>query len=232
MLKVSELLELSHPLLATFKEKAPGSYKHCQNVTSICEVIAKALNLQVTTLSVAAMYHDIGKIFNPKAFGENMNGINIHDGLAPDISYQLISRHLSDSVYILATNDFPLDIIQLVAEHHGTTHVQFFLNQALKINPDLNPDSYRYNGIIPASDESAILMIVDTVEATARSIAPNGKLDTPGDKEKCVDNTLARLIDDGQLDRMTIGTQRTVRKLLIEELAATYHTRVDYDESE
>lgn len=217
-------LESDHPLLDKLKNIAPGTYRHCQNVADLSEAVASDLGLDVTLMKVCALYHDIGKMFNPTFFTENQNDGNIHDNLDPHISYQLITRHVSDSIMILMSEtDMPREVMEIISEHHGDTILKSLYNKTDK----KNPDGFRYKCPKPSEEYSSILMIVDSVEATARSMSD--KLVTPEAKIKVVKDTIDRLREDKQLDEMKVGTLRQVQQRLIRELDGLYHTRIDYD---
>lgn len=221
-------LEPDFPLLEQFREMAPGSFKHSQNVSNMCELIAMDLNLDVDRIKVAGLYHDIGKMFNPLIFSENQEEENPHDKLDAQMSYQLISRHVSDSVLILMNNDFPIEVIKIIAQHHGNTVLRYFFDKA-KSKIEAN---FRYKCKHPESDEAAILMIVDSVEATARSLSSNGRMDEPDNRKNLVDNTVNRLVDDDQLDNVKMGVLKVIRKVLYKELDSMYHRRVSYPDDE
>lgn len=222
-------LESDFPLLEMFRELAPGSFKHSQNVANICESIAIELKLNVDLLKVSAFYHDVGKMVNPLYFSENQEKDNPHDKLEPWVSYQIISRHVSDTVALLLNYDFPVKVMKIISQHHGDTVLRYFYEQSKAATDEL----YRYKCTKkPTCDEAAILMIVDSVEATARSQASNGKLENSDEKRRVVDNTINRLVDDSQLDSMKIGTLKTIRKVLYKELESIYHKRVAYEDNE
>lgn len=221
-------LEPDFPLLEAFRELAPGSFKHSQTVANMCELIAMDLGLNVDLMKVVGLYHDIGKMNNPKIFSENQEEENPHDKMDPSMSYQVISRHVGDSVLILLNYGFPTELIRIVAQHHGNTVLRYFYD---KSNSQIE-DNYRYKGKSPESDEAAILMIVDSVEATARSLSSNGKMDEPNNRKNLVDNTINRLTDDDQLDNIKMGVLKVIRKVLYKELDSMYHRRVSYPEDE
>ena len=223
---LKQYLDSDYPLLDKFKDAVPGTFRHSQNVADLCESVASDLGLDTTLMRVCATYHDIGKMHNPKYFTENQNGDgNPHDNFEPHISYQLITRHVSDSIFILTTEtDMPRQAMEIISEHHGDT----ILKAIFKKSESKNADSFRYKCPKPSSEYSSILMIVDAVEATARSIAD--KLTTPDAKIKVVKETIDRLREDQQLDEMKVGTLRQVQHRLIRELDGIYHTRLDYDE--
>ena len=223
---LKKYLDADYPLLDKFKSQAAGTFRHSQNVTNLCEAVASDLGLDETFMRVCATYHDIGKMHNPKYFTENQNGDgNPHDDLEPHISYQLISRHVADSVLILMTEtDMPREVMEVISEHHGDT----VLGAIFRKSESTNEDNFRYKCPKPKGEYASILMIVDAVEATARSIAD--KLTTPESKIKVVKETIERLREDQQLDEMKVGVLRQVQNRLVRELDGIYHTRVDYDE--
>jgi len=224
---LKQYLDLEYPLLQRFKAVAPGTFRHTQAVIGLVEAVASDLGLDVTFIKVCAQYHDIGKIWNPSYFTENQNGDNPHDQLDPKMSYQIITRHISDSIAILtAETDIPRSVLEVIIEHHGDTVLKSICNKT-----DCKDEThFRYNTPKPSSEYSSLLMIADAVEATAKSMAD--KLTTPESKIKVVKDTIDRLREDEQLDEMKVGTLRQVQSRLIRELDGIYHTRIDYDESE
>jgi len=218
-----------YPLLDKFRQVAPGSYKHCQNVSSIVESIAKELDMDVDLMKVCASYHDIGKINYPQYFSENQSTkTNIHDSLSPDVSCRYITGHLSDGIMILMQHEFPMKAIEIISEHHGDT----VLRQFHKNDPEAPEDNYRYKSRKPSSSEAVVLMLVDSVEALARSEFMRQR-DGEGSGDfikRAVQSTIDRLDDDDQLDNVVHGLIKRVKKIIIRELEASYHKRVSYDD--
>jgi len=223
------LLDSSYPLLQHFREVCPGTYKHAQAVMAMVETISLALELDVDKMKVAALYHDIGKTFNPKFFTENqLEDENPHDVLHPEISYQYITRHVSDTALILLNDpNFPREIIEIATQHHGTNVVKYFF---AKSGSD-DQDAYRYKSQAPSCVESAVLMIADHVEATSRSISQQS--DTKLNPLEIIENTINGLVDDGQLDAvyMRLGDLKKIKVALSKELEGIYQKRVDYGEA-
>jgi len=222
-----ELLDSSYPLLEKFREACPGSYKHAQALASMIEGVASVLGLDTTFMKVAALYHDIGKQNNPKYFTENqLEDEDPHVDLDPRVSYQIITRHVSDSVNTLINDDkFPRLLIEIISQHHGNTVLKYFFE---KSGSDVE-DLYRYKCTRPKCIESAVLMICDHIEATSRSLFQAGKFDPA----EVIDITINKLLDDGQLDDvvMRLGDLKKVKEALARELEGTYQKRVDYDEA-
>ncbi len=222
---LKKYLEPDYPLLVTFKSVAPGTYRHSLNVANLCEAVAEELKLDVTLIKVCAMYHDIGKMWYPKYFSENQESDhNPHDDLDPQISFQLIAKHVSDTCAILVSEtDIPNEVIKIVSQHHGNT----VLNGIFIKSESKNKDIFRYKTKIPDNEYSSILMIADSVEATARSQAD--KMGSPDCRIECVKSTIDRLREDMQLDEMKVGVLRQIQAKLIRELDTIYHKRIDYD---
>lgn len=217
------LLEPTHPLFQRFKEACPGTVKHSLAVVQMVAEVAQVLDLDVEEMKLAATYHDIGKIVNPNIFSENQGEGNPHDEMDPWISSQMITRHVSDGVQLLINEqEFPRKVIEIISQHHGNTIVIYFFNKS----KNKDKDRFRYFGPIPSSLEAAVLMICDSVEATAQSHIFNGKKTSP---EKLVDQTIDRLVEDEQLNFMRIGDLKKIKEILRKELESILPKRVDYD---
>lgn len=224
-------LDPTFPLLEKYREIAPGSYKHSQNVANICESISIELDLDVELMRCCGIYHDIGKMNYPLNFSENQSSkVNIHDNIEPNISYHLITRHVSDGVLILLQNDFPVDVIKIISEHHGDT----LLKQFHKKDEESPEDHFRYKSKKPSSIESIVLMIVDSVEATSRAMMIQ-KEDGEENGEfikRVIRSTIERLDDDDQLDQILHGAIKQIKRILSKELESIYHKRITYKDDE
>lgn len=224
--ELTALLDSSYPLLKKFRETCPGTFKHSQALMGMVEGIAIALELDITFMKVAAMYHDIGKLMNPKYFTENqLEDENPHDKLDPIMSYQIISRHPSDTAMILMNdNNFPRELIKIASQHHGQSILKYFFD---KSGSDLE-DLFRYKSERPTCVESAVLMICDCIEARSRSEIQAGKGNF--DPTEVIEDTINVLLSDGQLDDvvMRLGDLQKIKDALAKELEGTFQKRVDY----
>lgn len=226
---LSDLLDTKYPLLQKFREICPGTYKHSQALMSMIERVADSLGLDVSFMRVCALYHDIGKIYNPKYFVENqLDDENPHNDLDCKMSYEVITRHVSDSVLILLNDhNFPREIIEIISQHHGTTVLKYFY----KKNKDKNKNfgDFRYKCSQPKTLESMVLIICDQIEATSRSLVQAGKFNPL----EVIDNTINDLISDGQLDDVTLklGDLKLIKESLGKELEGIYQKRVNYNEA-
>lgn len=220
-----DVLDSNYPLLKKFREICPGTFKHSQNVVGLAEGISVSLGLDTTFMKIAAQYHDIGKMLNPKYFTENQLDENPHDKLEPFISYQIITRHVSDTALILLNDDnFSRDIIKIICQHHGTSVVRYFFD---KSGGDVE-DIFRYKCSRPTCVESAILMICDQIEARTRADLQAGR--TSSTPSEVIEETINELLSDGQLDDvvMRLGDLQRIKDALAKELESTFHKRVDY----
>lgn len=225
-----KFFDLSYKLLDQFKTTAPGTFMHCQNVSLLCEGIGKEVGLDSEKLKLAGLYHDIGKMWFPQYFSENIVDKNPHDLLDPITSYHILTRHVSDSVNILLNEpDFPRDVIEIISKHHGDMILQAIYIKYKEMNPAaLNCDHlFRYKTHKPDCLYSTILMIVDSVEAAAKSKYNDNKLNSHDDRLNLIEMMIEKM--GTNLDNLTRGMERTIKNKLIRELDSIYHPRVSYE---
>ncbi|MCK5613621.1 HDIG domain-containing protein [Candidatus Pacearchaeota archaeon] len=229
---LSFLLDSAYPLLKEFRNKCPGTFKHSQAVTGMVEAVCTELGLDTTFMKVAAMYHDIGKMVNPKHFTENqIEDENPHEKLDPRISFQIISRHPADACLILLNNgNFPVDLIKISVQHHGTSVLKYFYEKFRVMTENDVPDDYfRYQGQKPTCVESMVLMLCDTIQARSRAEEQAGKLDP----SKIFNQTYNALSADRQLDDvyMKLGDLEVIKRVIGKELEGMFQKRVDYEKA-
>jgi len=221
-----DVLDSNYPLLKKFREICPGTFKHSQNLVGLLEGISIALNLDTTFMKIAGTYHDIGKMMNPKYFVENqLEDEDPHEKLDPLISYQIITRHVSDTALILLNDEnFSRNLIQNICQHHGTSVVKFFFD---KSGGDIE-DIFRYKCQKPTCVEAAVLMICDQIEARSKSEIQSGKGKI--DPTNIIEDTINLLLSDNQLDDvvMRLGDLQKIKEALAKELEGTFQKRVDY----
>ncbi len=127
-----ELTDYNHPLLRRMQLEAPGTYHHSLVVAQLAENASNAIGANPLLARVCALFHDIGKIQNPGYFTENQRDrINPHDDLSPLDSAGIIRRHVTDGVELAARHRLPRAVLDVIAQHHGTTLVRYFYQQAL-----------------------------------------------------------------------------------------------------
>jgi putative nucleotidyltransferase with HDIG domain len=226
---LSFLLDSNYSLLKDFRDKCPGTFKHSQTVASMAEAVASALGLDVLAMRIAAMYHDVGKMRNPKYYSENqLEDENPHDKLDPRMSYQMISRHIADTALILVNDiNFPRELIQIATQHHGTTVINFYEEYKFQ-NKNAVEDFFRYPGEKPQSVEAMVLMLCDNIEARSRSEVQNRK--ESFDPANVIMSTWNSLEADRQFENvvMRLGHVVTIKETLAKELEGMFQKRVDY----
>ncbi len=224
-----ELQNTNNPLLREMAEKAPGTFQHSMQVANLAESIANEIGANAMLVRVGALYHDIGKMKNPKYFTENqLSGINPHDQLKPEESARIIISHVLDGIEMARKNNIPERIINFIRTHHGTGLVYYFYRKAKDQNPDTDEKQFRYPGPNPFSKETAILMMADSVEAASKSLK-NPDVKTI---EELVDNIIDRQVREGLLDNanITLKEINKAKKILKNKLKSIYHLRVEYPE--
>ena len=231
-----DLADRNHPLLRELESKALGSYNHSVEVSKMSERAARAIKADSLLASVAALYHDIGKVQRPYFFVENQFGIdNPHDGLEPDVSARIIKEHVTDGIEIARSYRLPSEIVDGIRTHHGTTLVGYFYRQAVNSAPDdvaVDEQRFRYSGQKPATREMAILMLADCCEGATRAAALRDRNLTREKITEIVTGLIDDRVEDGQLEEASITFRelRAVQASLIESLCYVYHPRITYPE--
>lgn len=229
-----DLADRNHPLLRELEQKALGSYNHSIMVSTLVERAARRVGADSLLGSVAALYHDIGKVAKPYFFIENQSGMsNPHEDLDPAVSAVIIQNHVPDGLGMARTHRLPPEVAEGIATHHGTTVVGYFYRKAVSAaggEGDVDAAHYRYEGPKPASKEMAILMLADSCEGASRAAALNDRNLTRDDLEGIVRGLVADRVDDGQLDEssLTFRELAAVQDSFIETLVGLYHPRIAY----
>lgn len=225
------LLELSNtnsPLLRKLASEAPGTFQHVMQVADLCEEVIYNIGGNALLVRTGAMYHDIGKTRNPFYFIENQNGkYNPHDDVSCAESAQIIISHVIDGIEICRKYHIPEQIIDFVRTHHGTRRTEYFYQMELRENPEgVDESKFCYNGPVPFSKETAVLMMCDAVEAASRSM----KDKTEESLNKLVDNIIDGQMNANQFDNtnLTFHDITLTKKVLKKKLMSIYHVRIAY----
>lgn len=226
--KLAEVASFSHPLLLRLREEAPGTFNHSLVVGNLAESCAMAIGEDPYLARVAAYYHDVGKLKNPKMFVENQDAsYNPHDELIPEVSARMITRHAKEGYNLLKKHNMPEEIARIAVEHHGTSAVKFFYMKAQRITEgNLSMRKYRYDGPKPSSKISAIIMICDTIEAAVRSRQPAGEEEL----RAFVKAMIKDKIDMDQFDESNITFEDLgiIEEEIVKTIPSIYHHRIDY----
>ncbi len=227
--RLSELCNLSNPLLKRLASEAPGTFNHSLVVGNLAEACASAIGENPNMARCAAYYHDIGKLKAPLYFSENQSSYNPHDELIPEVSVSMITSHTLFGEILARQNKLPSEIVDICRQHHGTSPVGYFYRKALSLREDgeLAVSKYTYAGPKPQTKIAAIIMVADTIEAAMRAY-------TPDTREEYV-NRITKLVDEKielrQFDEcpITMGDIAVIKSTIIEVLPSIHHRRVDYD---
>ena len=227
-----KLLELSNadlPVLGQLALRAPGTNQHSHAVGQLAEEACRVVDGNGLLARIGALYHDIGKTAAPEHFVENQLGKNPHDRLKPTQSAKIIISHVTYGVKLAREMGLPQRIIDFIPQHHGTRTLHFFLKKAqAEARPDeeISENDFRYPGPKPQFKEAAIMMIADSCEAGARSLAEP----TPENVRFIVTKIIDAILQDDQLDQcdLTLRELTQIRESMIRSLVAIYHSRIDY----
>ena len=228
-----ELLDLArptHPLLNALLAQAPGTYHHSLIVSQLAEQAAQRIGADALLVRVAAYYHDVGKTYAPHCFVENqMDGVNIHDTLSPHESARIVIEHVPRGLALAQQYGLPECVRAFIPQHHGTTLAAYFHLKALawKGNSEpLDEQPFRYPGPKPQSRETAIVMLADGIEATARAERPT----TPEQIHSIIERIINDRLRDGQLDdsTLTLRDLSHIKEAFFSVLQGLYHPRVKY----
>jgi putative nucleotidyltransferase with HDIG domain len=227
-----KLLELSNadlPVLGQLALRAPGTNQHSHAVGQLAEDACRAVGGNPLLARIGALYHDIGKLAAPEYFVENQQGDNPHDRLRPYQSAKIITSHVTYGSRLAKEIGLPKRIADFIPQHHGTRTLHYFLRKAqagAKPNETVNEADFRYPGPKPQFKEAAIMMLADSCEAAARSLARPD----PENIRAIVVKIVEAIVNDGQLDECDVTLQEltTIREAMISALTAIYHARIDY----
>jgi cyclic-di-AMP phosphodiesterase PgpH len=230
-----DLADRNHPLLRELEQEALGTYIHSVMVATLTERACRAIGADPLLGTVAALYHDIGKLRQPRFFIENQQEIaNPHDDLEPEVSAVIIQNHVSDGVELATQHGLPPEVVACIDSHHGTMLVGYFYEQAVRSaggDPDaVDEQHFRHKGTKPRSKEATVLMLADCCEATARAMAMTRGTLTREQIAATVDRLLQERLDDRQFveTELTLRELQVARDTIVESLVGIYHPRIAY----
>ncbi|MGH9676313.1 MAG: HD family phosphohydrolase, partial [Candidatus Acidiferrum sp.] len=241
--RLLELGDGSHPLLQELVRRAPGTYTHSMTVATLAEPAAEAIGANPLLARVGSYFHDIGKMLKPHYFIENQTGENRHDTLEPALSTLIIIGHVKDGIVLAEQYGLPRPIVDFIKQHHGTTLVEYFYREAMRLQESQGnaqvvgegqshplESTFRYPGPKPRSRESGIVMLADAVESSSRALAAP----TPASLRKLVRDLLMKRLLDGQFDHsgLTLTELHLIEETLSKGLIALFHSRIKYPDLE
>jgi hypothetical protein len=224
-----ELSDTNQPLLRKLAEEAPGTFQHSIQIANLAEAVIHKIGGNPFLIRAGALYHDIGKTFDPEFFIENQAvGMNPHDQIDHLKSSAIIIDHVANGVKLARKYGLPEILISFIETHHGTTQTDYFYKMYQIENPkeDVDRNMFTYPGPLPQNKETAVLMLIDGIEAATRSL-----------KEKSVDNIrelIEKMVEQKIQSNQLINADLTLREItilkvtLLEKLVNIYHVRIEY----
>ncbi|OAB63091.1 hypothetical protein AY599_25090 [Leptolyngbya valderiana BDU 20041] len=227
--RLSELSNPNRPLLKRLAAEAPGTFQHTLFVATLAESAAKALGCNVELVRAGTLYHDIGKMHDPLSFVENqMGGPNKHDRINdPWKSASIIKKHVSEGLVMARKSRLPKAIQAFIPEHQGTMLIAYFFYQAKhRSDRDVCEPDFRYEGPIPQSRETGIVMLADSCEAALRSL----KDATPDEAFSMVNKILRARWQDNQLvdSGLTRSDMSKIAEIFVQVWQQFNHKRIAY----
>jgi putative nucleotidyltransferase with HDIG domain len=233
-IRLAELANPNRPLLKRLAIETPGTFQHTLFVATLAEAAAKQLGCNVELVRAGSLYHDIGKMHDPMAFIENqMERQNKHDTEIKDPwkSAEIIKKHVSEGLVMARKNNLPTAIQAFIPEHQGTMQIAYFYHQAMQMakeDPSLKVDEadFRYDGPIPQSRETAIVMLADSCEAALRS----RKDATPEQALAMINNVLRAKWQDNQMvdSKLTREEMSQIAEIFLQVWQQFHHKRIVY----
>ncbi|MGC8713628.1 MAG: HD family phosphohydrolase [Leptodesmis sp.] len=236
-IRLVELANPNRPLLKRLASEAPGTFQHTLFVSTLAEAAARALGCNVELVRTGTLYHDIGKMHDPLSFIENqMGGPNKHDIIDnPWESAEIIKKHVTEGLVMARKFRLPKAIQAFIPEHQGTMVIAYFYHQAQQrlqqtstngSTPVLNDEDFKYDGPIPQSRETGIVMLADSCEAALRSL----KNATPEEALSMINKILRARWQENQLvdSGLTRDEMTQIANVFVQVWQQFNHQRIAY----
>lgn len=233
-IRLAELSNPNRPLLKRLASEAPGTFQHTLFVATLAEAAARSLGCNVELVRAGTLYHDIGKMHDPLGFIENqMGGPNKHDAINdPWKSAKLIKKHVSEGLVMARKCRLPKALRAFIPEHQGTMQIAYFYHQARQLEQQENAPrpvkeaDFRYDGPIPQSRETGIVMLADSCEAALRSL----KDATPEEALSMINKILRARWQDNQLvdSGITREEMTQIAEVFVQVWQQFNHQRIAY----
>lgn len=226
-----ELLNLDYPLLKRLSVETPGTYHHSLVVGNLAESAAESIGANHLLARVGSYYHDIGKLNNSQIFIENNSAASqIHDSMLPSQSAFSIKKHISDGIQLAKNAGLPIEVIDIIKQHHGTSTISYFHSKAIESGLEFKEEEFHYKGPLPQTREAAIIMIADIVESHSKALNDIN----PQIISNLLHETVQKLIIDKQLKNSPLTLKELDQIILAMQpiLAGVYSTRIEYPSDE
>ena len=230
--RLLELADKEKPLIRRLSLEAPGTFEHTLLICGLAEEATRMIGGDIDLIKTGALYHDVGKLHAPNWFIENQDGSkNPHDEIDDPLkSAEVLQAHVDEGLKYARKNRLPKPIANFIPEHQGTLKMGYFFHKAKEKNIKIKENDFRYNGPIPQSKETAILMLADGCEAALRAMNINAS-----DKEAF--ETISKIIysrqKDGQLDdsNLSKGEIFLIKRAFLNVWKRIRHRRIQYPTS-
>jgi len=196
----------------------------------MAEAVGNAIGVDGKLVRVGAYYHDVGKLTNPKNFAENLESgdRSPHLDMRPEESAAAIFEHVTEGARLARGQNLPYALREFIFTHHGDGLLEFFWHKCEEQgNPRALPeDVFHYPGIPPQTKETAILAIVDAMEAASKSL----KEPDAGEIDNLVRQIVFGKLQAGQLDQagLTGADLAAITSTMQEILRHQFHVRPEY----
>lgn len=225
-----ELSNINNQILRRMSEEAPGTFQHSMQVANLAAEVANRIGAKSQLVRTGALYHDIGKVENAVFFTENQSGVNPHDNLPYEQSAGIIINHVTDGLRLADKYNLPQVIKDFIQTHHGKSLVKYFYISYKNKYPESPIDValFTYPGPNPQTQEQAILMMADAVEAASRSL----KTYTEETVNALVDRIIDGQVHEGYFNQcpITLLDIQAAKDVFKQKLMTIYHTRIQYPE--
>ena len=230
--RLLELADKEKPLIRRLSIEAPGTFEHTLLICGLAEEATRMIGGDIDLIKTGALYHDVGKLHAPNWFIENQDGSrNPHDEIDDPIkSAEVLQAHVDEGLKYARKNRLPHAIANFIPEHQGTLKMGYFFHKAKEKNIKINENDFRYNGPIPQSKETAILMLADGCEAALRAMNINAS-----DNQAL--ETISKIIysrqQDGQLKNSNLskGEIFLIKRAFLNVWKRIRHRRIQYPTS-
>ena len=222
-----KLLELSNADLPVLGQLARRERINTHAVGQLAEDACRAVGAN-PLLRGSARFITTSANSQRLSISSKMPASNPHDRLRPYQSAKIITSHVTYGARLAKEIGLPQKIADFIPQHHGTERCTTFSARHRR-RPNQTKPSTKLTFVIlpkPQFKEAAIMMLADSCEAAARSLARPDPENIRAIVVKIVD----AIISDGQLDECDITLQEltTIREAMISALTAIYHARIDY----
>lgn len=231
--RLTELSNLNDPIMKRMFIRAPGTYVHSINVAYMAEPACKSIGANSLLARVGGYYHDIGKIDQAEYYIENQKEGNKHDELKASLSAAIIKSHVKAGVEKARELKLPNEIVEIIAQHHGTSLIRYFYDRAMKNDNSkatVKKEDFCHPGPRPQTKEAAVVMLADTVEAATRTL----RKPTRAKLEKYIWELMIDRFQTGELNDsgLTLKELEIIKENFVHVLTGHFHSRIEYPKGE